>query len=120
MKNAKTFEKLIKVEHSKRGRLLRNNVGSIKINDRYVSYGLGKGSSDLIGWTSVTITPDMVGQKVAIFTAIELKTENDRASKEQKNFIKIVQAAGGFAKIIFNLVDYKNIFNLKNQNHEKK
>ena len=38
------------------------------------------GASDLIGFTTVEITPEMVGQKAAIFTAIEVKRETGRVS----------------------------------------
>ncbi len=61
--------------------------------------GLTKGSSDLIGWTEVVITPDMVGRKVAIFTAIEVKSASGRARPDQLNFIEQVRKAGGIAGI---------------------
>lgn len=83
-------------------RIFRNTVGALQ--DRFghwIVYGLCKGSSDLIGWTSVVVTPDMVGRRVAIFTAIEVKvpgsrTEPDRL-KDQQSFIERVQADGGRA-----------------------
>ena len=108
--NANTLEKIIKIAHTPRGRLLRNNVGAAKVGNRFIKYGLGKGSSDLIGWTTVEITPDMVGQKVAVFTAVEIKTVNDRSSPEQRNFIEQVHKAGGLAGIVYNEEEYKKIF----------
>jgi len=109
--NAKNLEKTIKMAHVKTGgRLLRNNVGATKIGNRFIEYGLGKGSSDLIGWTTIEITPDMVGQKVAVFTAVEIKTVKDRASKDQINFIEQVHQAGGLAGIVYNEEEYNNIF----------
>ena len=80
-------------------RLWRNNTGALKdANGRLVRYGLAKGSSDLIGFTTRTITPDMVGQEVAIFTAIEVK-DRGRATSEQLRFLEVVRAAGGLAGI---------------------
>jgi len=61
--------------------------------------GLCEGSSDLIGWTVVTVTPDMVGKPVAVFTAIEIKTNKGRATKGQNNFIARIREAGGIAGI---------------------
>ena len=61
-------------------------------------YGLCKGSSDLIGWRSLTITPDMVGQTVAVFAAIEVK-DRGTPTPEQLHFIAQVQAAGGLAGV---------------------
>ncbi len=59
--------------------------------------GLVKGSSDLIGWTPVTITQDMVGQTVAVFTGVETKVAGGNERADQENFIKQVRAAGGRA-----------------------
>lgn len=77
----------------------RNHVGLIKdvFTNRWHRFGLGKGSSDLIGYTTKEITPDMVGQKLAVFTAIEIKTETGKLSQEQKDFIQQIKNAGGFA-----------------------
>lgn len=61
--------------------------------------GLCKGSSDLIGFKSITITEEMVGKKVAIFSAIEVKTKNVKTTDEQKNFVDMVNALGGYAVI---------------------
>lgn len=65
-----------------------------------LTMGLTNGSSDLIGWTSVTVTADMVGKKVALFTAIECKREKGgRISPDQKRFIDNVKGAGGIAGV---------------------
>ena len=58
------------------------------------------GTPDLIGWTSVLITPDMVGCRVAVYTAIETKrTKGGRTSEDQANFIAQVVKAGGIAGV---------------------
>ena len=81
-------------------RLFRNNTGTLRdINGRPVSFGLCKGSADLIGWRSVTITPEMVGQQVAIFTSIEVKSSSGRVKPEQQQWLNAVQAAGGIAGV---------------------
>jgi len=81
-------------------RLFRNNVGALK-DDRgqWVKYGLCNGSSDLIGFTPLVITADMVGQTVAVFTAIETKAGRGKATQEQAAFIKVVQNSGGLAGV---------------------
>jgi len=68
-------------------------------NPQPLSAGLCKGGSDTIGWTSEIITPEMVGQKIAIFTAVEYKNAKGKATKEQLNFIKNVNDAGGRAGV---------------------
>ena len=81
-------------------RLFRNNTGTLRdINGRPVAFGLCKGSADLIGWRSVTITPEMVGQQVAIFTSIEVKAATGRIRPEQQQWLNAVQAAGGIAGV---------------------
>jgi hypothetical protein len=81
-------------------RLFRNNTGTLKDqNGRPVQFGLCKGSADLIGWKRVTVTPDMVGQQVAVFLSIEVKTPTGRIQPEQQQWLDAVQAAGGIAGV---------------------
>ena len=75
---------------------------------RLVKFGLCKGSSDLIGFRSITITPDMVGQKIAVFSAIEVK-DKGKATVDQRNFINIINNAGGYAGVAKNVNDAKKI-----------
>lgn len=67
---------------------------------RAIQAGLCEGSSDLIGWTPVTITPEMVGETVAVFTAFEVKLRTGRPDDGQRNFITRVQDAGGIAAVV--------------------
>ncbi len=79
-------------------RLLRNNVGALQnLQGMWIKFGLGVGTSDLIGWKSRVITPDMVGKKIAIFTVCEVKSERGRLTKEQTDFLAAVDEAGGIA-----------------------
>lgn len=68
-------------------------------NARPLHAGLCVGSSDLIGFTPVEITPLHVGQTIAAFTAVEVKAPKGRATTQQINFIDHVRAAGGLAGI---------------------
>ena len=76
---------------------------------------LADGSSDLIGFKRVMITQDMVGQTVAVFLAIEVKTDKTEktdktyASREQKDFIEFVKEAGGIAGVARSADDAKKI-----------
>ena len=80
-------------------RLFRNNVGFDKSNK--VKYGLAPGSSDLIGWKTITIAEHHIGKKVAVFTAIEVKKPGGRISEKQQNFVDFVDACGGLSGICF-------------------
>lgn len=90
------------------GPAVRQPNGSVIVpGGRPVSLGFGmtngkplKGASDLCGWTTVKITPEMVGRDVAVFTAIETKrSSGGRTSPEQKNFVDVVRRGGGIAGV---------------------
>lgn len=99
-------------------RLFRNNVGAFKSpNGQWVRYGLANDSkqmnqeiksSDLIGWTCIEITPDMVGRTVAVFTSIEVKEEGYKPSGKAKlehyqaqlRWCERVAEQGGIAGIV--------------------
>lgn len=105
--------------------LYRNNVGACTDETgRLVRYGLANESaemnrhiksSDLIGFTPVVVTPEMVGRVVAIFTAVECKASNwhmkpgDERAIAQERFHAIVQKHGGFAGFATHPDDLKNI-----------
>ncbi len=76
-------------------RVFRNNVGMIN----GIQFGLCKGSADLIGWKTVTITEDMIGKEIAQFVSVEVKTPNGRVGKYQNLWLEAVQKAGGLAII---------------------
>ena len=88
-------------------RIWRNNCGALKDQDgRLIRFGVANpGGSDLIGWRSVTVTPDMVGQKIAVFLAIEVKGERGKASDAQVNFISRVKDDGGLAGVARSIDD---------------
>ena len=92
----------IRLAHSKGTvRLLRNNSGALQDRTgRWVQFGLGTGSSDLIGWMTVTVTPAMVGSKIAVFTALEVKAPKGKATQEQLDFIALVNNMGGNAAVV--------------------
>lgn len=92
------------------GRVITRSDGMVTIdNARPLHAGLCEGSADLIGWHSITITPDMVGKKVAVFVAIEAKSSKGTVKENQLNFLNAVQAAGGIAIVARSPQDALNI-----------
>lgn len=68
-------------------------------NGRPLHAGLCVGSSDLIGYRSEIITPERVGQRLAVFAAVEVKAPRRGPTPEQTRFIERVIVAGGRAGI---------------------
>lgn len=111
MKSEDEIQQLIMMEAPKHGSLLlRNNSGAFKdLTGRQIRYGLGNSSkkinsnfksSDLIGLTTVRITPDMVGKTIGVFTCVEIKKEGwkfmgDSRETAQNNFINWAKSKGG-------------------------
>jgi hypothetical protein len=94
-------------------RLWRNNVGALRDErGRLVTYGLCKGSSDLIGLSQVVIGPEHLGQSLALFTALEVKTGRGRLSAEQEKFLRLVQQLGGRGGVVRSLEDARRLVDL--------
>lgn len=117
---------LIQMEAPKLGvTLFRNNSGCFTdATGRQVRFGLGNvskkisdhfKSSDLIGITEVRITPSMVGTKMGIFTAVEVKREGwnpknlDARETAQKAFIEFIQNKQGIAGFCNSVEQFKNL-----------
>jgi len=88
-------------------RIFRNQVGSLPDprTGRLVTFGLARGSADLIGWRTVTITQAMVGTRLAVFTSIEVKVPKGRVSSIQQAWLEAVTQAGGIAGIARSVTD---------------
>ncbi|MCP9915347.1 VRR-NUC domain-containing protein [Cyanobium sp. ATX 6F1] len=81
-------------------RLWRNNTGAlVDQQGRLVRFGLCKGSSDLIGLRMLEVTPEMVGQRIAQFVALEIKTTHGVVSAEQRAFLQLVEQLGGVSAV---------------------
>lgn len=130
-----TLVRRLMLEASKLGaRLLRNNVGQglmIQHKDPAareaiirrcialaesaggsayrLQFGLHEGSGDLIGPTPVEITPDLVGQRVAVFTSIEAKGPHGRVSPAQQAWMDFVRAIGGIAAVVRSSDELANV-----------
>jgi len=92
-------------------RLFRNQVGQLPDprTGRPVKFGLARGSADLIGWRTVTVTPEMVGQRLAVFTSLEIKTSTGRLTPAQHAWMGAVRSAGGVAGVARNVSDAVHI-----------
>lgn len=127
MKDESTIQQEIQIAGMKyASNLHRNNSGAMTDETgRLVRFGLGNisaqhskqwKSSDLIGITSVVITPDMIGKVIGVFTAVEVKKEDwnptkklDERETAQLNFINWVKQRGGYSGFARSVDDLKAI-----------
>ncbi len=105
--------------------LERNNSGAFSdMTGRQIRYGLGNisakhaenmKSSDLIGIKTIVVTPDMVGKKIGIFVAVEVKKPSwnpkvlDKRERAQKNYMDWIVSRGGIAGFINSLDSFKKL-----------
>lgn len=101
----------VQLEASRKGwRVFRNNVGCLPdARGVPVRYGLCPGSSDLIGWRELVITPEMVGRTVAQFVAVEVKGPTGKPTAQQMRFLEAVAAAGGVALLARGVEDLVDV-----------
>lgn len=112
MSEKATMRQVMLEGSSDESRLWRNNVGRFELKDgRWIQTGLCVGSADTIGFHSVVVTPAMVGQRVAIFTAIETKAKGEKPDAHQKRFLDLVRDQGGIAGVAYHRRDVAAIVN---------
>ena len=83
------------------GKLWRNNRGVVELhNGQRLRYGVGpNGAADWIGYRTIVVTPGMVGQRLAVFTAVEAKRPGALPDEAQQQFIELIRDAGGRAGV---------------------
>lgn len=88
------------------GRVVHREGATVTISPaRQCTFGLAPGSSDLIGWAPVLITPDMVGQTLPVFASVELKTDTGRLRPEQIVWLDTMRAIGARAGVARNAAE---------------
>lgn len=88
-------------------RLWRNNCGAYKRGRHFIRYGVASpGGSDRIGLRPILITPEMVGQIIAQFVAVEVKVD-EPVTESQQRFIDFVNESGGCGIIARSTEDLK-------------
>lgn len=82
--------------------MFRNHTGALRDprTGQMVRFGLAPGSPDLVGWKSVVVTEDMVGQRLAVFCGLEVKIPGGRVREDQVNFLDRLRSAGGVAAVV--------------------
>ncbi|MGZ2448266.1 hypothetical protein ACVIRO_001020 [Rhizobium ruizarguesonis] len=97
-----------KIERFNMVRKVEVRPGDIVIRKARPFHAGFEGLSDLGGFVSVVVTPEMVGSTIAQYTQAEIKLDT-MATKEQLAWMNAVKKAGGRAGIARNEEDLKRI-----------
>lgn len=76
------------------GKVIRRTPDLVIIEKPRPFHAAPEGWPDLCGWTELEITSEMVGRKIAVFTAVEVKVTGN-LSKPQKAFQGCLEGMGG-------------------------
>ena len=75
------------------------------------------GVPDVLGCKPTLITPDMVGQKLGLFLAMEMKDDYGELRREQTYQIKKIKQAGGIAGLCRGVDDLEALCTLGRGEH---
>jgi hypothetical protein len=82
------------------GQVTFSSPDTVVIKQARPLHGAPVGFPDVIGWDMVTVTPDMVGRRIAVFVGEEFKTGNGQLSKAQRLFRDCLERMGGIFRVI--------------------
>ena len=73
--------------------------GVLKLLGYRVFRAMPEGFPDLIGWKTITVTPEMVGKQIAVFWGKEVKTGKLQPTKAQRKFGEVLEKMGGIFEV---------------------
>ena len=92
-------------QRNRNQKLFRNTAGYD--DRRKIRYGIpNKGGCDLLGWTIINSGQ---GNKIAVFTGIEVKTERGKPTERQLWFIDAIRKDGGIAGVCRSCEDVERL-----------
>ncbi len=97
----RNIQNKIRLAHSNgKTRLFVNDVGMAKVKGVSIPYGLCKGSTDLVGVHTVTVTDDMVGREIGVAVFAEVKTPTGRVKPHQQAFLDQMTKMGCIVGVV--------------------
>lgn len=93
--------RLIRVNagHAWAGKVVQRDNCQIILSPYHPVHLAPEGTADLLGPQSVEITAGMVGTRVAVFSALELKYGRRQPTSEQLAFLDVIRRLGGRAGV---------------------
>ena len=106
----RNIQNSIRLECSKGDtRLFVNDVGVAEQGGRKIRYGLCNGSTDLVGVHTVTVTGDMVGQRVGLAVFAEVKTATGTVKPHQQRFMDNMSDMGCIVGVVRSVEDMQKL-----------
>jgi hypothetical protein len=82
------------------GQTVKHDKNILILKNPRPVYAAPEGWPDLCGWETVTITQEMVGQKIPVFCMEEVKAGNDTLKPAQKKMRDLFEKMGGVFKVV--------------------
>jgi len=91
-KEMKSNERLFRINAGQgwAGKVVKKTKDFITLKNPHIFRAAPEGWHDICGWRSIEITPDMVGQKIAVFIFKEVKPVNKKKLRPEQEIIKNV------------------------------
>ena len=81
------------------GKVLAHTGDKLVLQNPTKVMGAPAGTSDIIGCKTITITPEMVGKKIGIFAAVEVKRPGEKPRENQVNFLEVMRRRGAMVGV---------------------
>lgn len=81
------------------GKILKKTAEALVLGNPRPLHAAPPGWPDLFGWTTVEITPSMVGMRIAVAHAVEVKAGKDKMRPEQQAFRELLEQMGGVYEV---------------------
>lgn len=82
------------------GKIVHRTATTLTLENPRPFHGAPTGFPDLIGWRSIEVTPDMVGQRIAVLAMLEVKAGRTATSEGQAAMLAAAGRAGALAGIV--------------------
>lgn len=93
------------VHRNPRPKTVTISQGDVVIRDARRFIAGFPGLPDLGGWRTVTVTPEMIGQKIAVYVGLEVKTPTGSVRPEQTRFLQLARESGAVATVVRSVED---------------
>jgi hypothetical protein len=81
------------------GKMVKHDGKYLVLENPTKIQGAIAGTSDIVGCKPITITPEMVGNKIGRFVAIEVKKPGENAKDHQAKYLSVMKSMGAIVGV---------------------